>query len=233
MAAKVTLKVHRVPDGSVAGYAKVVAHNRNAADIRVADWSGTCGPDGTHTWQTLDTGLAGDFYDFDAEFIDDNGVRWTGRISERIGSGRDQSLVVYVRPEFVGKLEIDERAVRFLKSTPEGEGVLSTLFELQTAATAGMVRATVTLATAVIEGLIRIRAKAEKVWKPEWENSQYGVLVETAEIRKLLPANVVDRARGLADLRRPGAHEKGTTTLPAEAQIAKKAVEDLVAAWCK
>jgi hypothetical protein len=67
------------PDGSPAKFADAVAHNRNAADPRVADWTGRTGPGRKHAWASFDTGVAGDLYDLDGSIIDDNGVRCVGR----------------------------------------------------------------------------------------------------------------------------------------------------------
>ena len=136
-------------------------------------------------------------------------------------------------PTYSGQLTIPESAVRYLEGTSDGRPILASLEELKRAVGNGMIQGTITLSTYVLEGLIRVVAKARDVWSDAWDRKTYSELLEVPQILGLFPASVKDRARALADLRRPSAHYKYTTSLPAEAQIAAKTVEDIVAAWCK
>ncbi len=230
MSARVTLRI-TLADGTPAENVRVLARNRDAWDKNVAEWHGVTGRDGVWTWPNLDTGTAGDFYDFYAEMVDDLGVSWAARASDRIGSPRD--IPIRLLPTYSGQLAIPESAVRYLEGTSDGRSILASLEELKRAVGNGMIQGTITLSTYVIEGLIRVVAKARNVWSETWDRKTYSELLEVPQILGLFPASVKDRARALADLRRPSAHYKYTTSLPAEAQIAAKTVEDIVAAWCK
>lgn len=219
--------------GQRSACATVLAKNRNAADPRFLEWHGVANPFGEYTWASLDTGVVADLYDFEAWNIDHDGIRTSGKITERISGGGSVQLTVYLKPDFLAKLTLPEPALRYLRRSEDGGRVLASVAELQSAVTAGMVRATIQLSTVVIEGLIRVRARATNIWDTAWENSTYGQLVSLRPIRAMLPAEVEARAMALADLRPPSAHLKATDALPGEAQTAVRTVEDLLAAWCK
>lgn len=229
MGAKVTVKVS-LPDGTPAENARLLGRNRNAWDKSVAEWHGVTGPGGTWTWANLDTGTVGDFYDIYAELVDEVGVKWAAKTSDRINSGRE--IQIRLAASYTGQLTIPESAVRFLEANSDGRAVLASLDELKRAVGAGMIQGTITLSTYVLEALIRIVARSKDVWDVAWERKTYSELLEVPQVLGLFPPNVKDRARALADLRRPSAHYKYTTSMPAEAQIAARTVEDTVAAWC-
>jgi hypothetical protein len=226
------------PDGRPARGVRLRAHNNNASDQRVANWNGISGSDGTLTWRNLDTGMAGDHYQIDARYTDKDGIAWVGSLTERIFA------VNPTQPETLGiritlaEASLDEMhlpqlpepVIARMRGDPDGRIILDRFVELDRAVQAKLTISPITLATSIIEGLLRVMAKRAGSWNPEWEEETFGALLGRPPIQALLPPAAVDRLRALNQLRKPAAHFKGENPLAAEATLALQIAQDLAEA---
>lgn len=225
--ARATIFVY-LPGKKPAVGANITGVNRNAWNKKVGSWKGTIGEDGSYTWGNIDTGTFGDFYDFEAIYVDEDGVKWVGRISDRIAKPTD--LAIVLSPEY-RTIHISKEAIENLAKQERGKSLLEGIKELQKSMSAGLVHASITLSTWILEGLIKIKAQNQEIWKEEYEQKTFGQLVSMEEVNKMLPVNMRDRIKGVANWRKPHAHFKGAKTVREEAQLVSYLVKDLAEEW--
>jgi hypothetical protein len=228
MGARVTVVVS-FPDGSLAPGVSLLADNRNAWNPRQRYWNGRTDSSGQFIWGNLDTGTAGDLFDFNASLVDETEVKWSGSATDRIAG--PASVRVVLQPEFAGKLTLPTSVIENLSHSPEGRRVGEALVELQSAISSGLVDATLTLSTWILEGMIRSKLKVQKVWDDAWDSLTYGQLVSQKRVRDAIPEASRDRALAIADLRKPSAHFKAGKAVPADAQVAVTLVQELAITW--
>ncbi len=221
--------VVRYPDGSPVVGARIHGRNHNAWYASDRDWYGTTQADGSHTWQNIDKGTLGDRYTFEIAAVDKEGIRWEGVTSERVSM--DLEIPVVLSPAFSVELELPAGVVEHLKESEDGRQLLEGLRELKAALGAGLLRAPVVMGTWIIEGLIRVKAKAEGKWKEGYANLTFGQLVGNKDLLDLFPPGLRPRVRALADFRTPSAHNTGATPHAAEGQLAASIVVDTAASW--
>jgi hypothetical protein len=233
MGREVTVSV-TYPDGRAAGGVRVVAHNNNAAGA-VSDWYGITGPDGRHKWSSLDTGALGDHYHFMVEHLDPQGVTWISKASDRVAAGPGPMVMplrlVQALPAELGLPPLSTELIARIKAEPGGETVLVRFAELGKAIGAKMIIAPITLATSIIEGLLKSLGKRKHVWKEAWNDETFGQLIGHGEIRDLLPPGMIDRLTALNHLRKPAAHFKGDNPLLAESTLSAQLARE-VAEYC-
>lgn len=227
MGARVTIYAY-LPGKKPAVGASITGTNRNAWNKNVAYWKGIIGEDGSYTWDSIDTGALGDFYDFEARHVDEDGVKWTGLISERIKKPTTHTIIL--SPEF-STIQISKEAIENLAGQEMGKSILEGIKELQTSLSAGLVHGCITLSTWNLEGLIRIEAKNQGIWDESYERRTFGELVNIKEINEMIPSKMRDRIKGVVSWRKPHAHFKGAKTMREEAQLVSHLVEDLTEEW--
>jgi len=227
-----------LPGGVPASGVRLLAHNNNAADNRVADWRGTTRADGRHRWNSLDTGLAGDHYHFTARYIDDSGVEWIFALSDRIfapppNGPQVLEIRMELTPAYVEELalpELPSEVKQRLGQDPDGRAILDRFNELARAIVARITIGTITLSTSIIEGLLKVSATRRGVWRQEWEADTFGALIRRQEIQAMMPAGLVHRLQGLNQFRTPAAHYLGGNPAPAEASLAAQLAREVAVA---
>jgi hypothetical protein len=228
MATRVTIVV-KFPDGKPAVGAAIHGVDTNALSAGDRDWYGTTGADGSYTWTRANTGIAGNYHTYVVSFIDGEGIKWIGRASDRILT--PVTISVTLRPAYSIELELPRPVVESLGSTEEGRQVLEGFREMKTALGEGLLRSPVVLATWVLEGLIRIRARLLGTWKDGYSSQTFGQLVGNREILEMFPDSLQPRVRGVAAFRTSSAHNIGLPTHVAEGQLAASLAVDTAVTW--
>lgn len=226
-----------LPDGKPASGASITGTNTNAWSSGAKSWSGTTMQDGTHTWENIDTGLNGNKYDFYCRYLDSNGLEWVGEASDRIFSVPSGIIKqITLRHKF-----LDEDIDFTLRADLEGEiaknedghEILTAIKEMGLAIKQGMSHSAMALSTYIIEGLIITKAKKESLWRDEWNKYTYGMLIEEAAIKPLIPTQIYDRLKALNHLRVIGVHFKGVGSFIEDAKSGAAAIIYLAEAWFK
>jgi hypothetical protein len=227
MATQVTIRV-LFPDGS-----PVVGASIRGIDTHATggdrDWFGTTGADGTHTWTRANTGVAGNFHNYEVTFVDAEGIKWVGKTSERILT--PVVIPVTLRPAYSIELELPRPVVEALGASADGRQILEGMRELKTALGEGLLRSPVVLATWVLEGLIRIKAKMEGKWKEGYSEQTFGQLIANREILEMFPTGLQPRVKAVAAFRTPAAHNTGAPAHVAEGQLAASVAVDSAVSW--
>lgn len=207
----------KLSDGRPAAGARIVATNRDAWSAKARHSEGTAGPDGRVSWPSLDTGTKGDMYDFEAHVTDTEGVAWRGTSTHRIS--HDDSFEMGLAPYVPPLQEFSPEFIARLQGMEGGREVAQSLGELETARKAGLVLGVVALASHVIEGLIRLRARSKGVWDGEYDGDTLAALIRREKIKRMLPAGWYDKLDGFSKIRKPGVHSKGAMGQPEEASL--------------
>lgn len=228
MGTKIKLVV-RLPSGEPVKGAVIVGTNQNAWFDPVRYWRATTGVDGAYIWTNLDTGVAGDMYEFRAEYVDDRGVRWVGFASERIWEPREISITLH--PWYLGEVNLSDQVKNALGSSKEGQSVLEGIKELDLAIKGGLVQSAISLSTWVIEGMIRVKLTVMGKWKREWDHKTFAQLLEQSDVEQSIPPGLRARFKALAAVRTPSVHFKEGTSVPSEAQLGVSAVVQLAEEW--
>lgn len=227
MATRVTVKV-MFPDGS-----PVVGASIHGVDTHAVggdrDWYGTTHADGGHTWTRANTGVAGNFHTYEVTFVDREGLKWVGKSSDRILT--PVVIPITLRPAYSIELELPKPVVETLAASPDGRQILEGFREMKTALGEGLLRSPVVLATWVLEGLIRVKAKIEGKWKQGFADQTFGQLVANKEILELFPSSLQPRVKAVASFRTPSAHNTGAATHVAEGQLAASVALDTAVGW--
>ncbi len=228
MSARVTVQV-KMPDGSAAAGSELAATNLYATDPRNREWKGSTGSDGRFTWARMDTGvLQSDMYRIKATYIDAEGVRWTGEVTDRIR--RDVVVNICVNPSYLGKLSIPDVVLSNIEKLPEGRTLIEGIRELEEALRGGMAQSVVVLCHWALEGLVILKARTKDLWKDDWDTKSLGYFLDQPEVQQIVPDELRRKARTVAAVRHPGAHFMGKKTSPEEAQIAASIVRDVATA---
>ena len=228
MPTRVTIQVS-FPDGRPVVGAAIHGVDNNALSSSDRDWHGTTGADGTHTWTRANTGIAGNFHTYVVTFVDAEGVKWVGKTSERILT--PVVIPVTLHPAYSIELELPRPVVEALGTTEDGRQILEGFREMKTALGEGLLRSPVVLATWVLEGLIRVKARLTGTWKDSYSSQTFGQLVGNREIIELFPDSLRPRVRALAAFRTPSAHNTGAATHVAEGQLAASVAVDTAVGW--
>lgn len=225
MSAKVTLIV-RYPSGGFVVGATVIAYNLSASDDGHRTWEASTWFDGKAHWNKMDTGVATpDMYKFQVMHVDENGVQWTGSYSDRIWN--DSTFEMILKPVYEGVINLSDDVLKNIGETQGGEIVLTGLYELSKIVGTGSIQAVTLVAGWVMEGLIRLKARVEGLWKEEWEKRSLGEFIDQPAIQRIIPDGLRARIRGITNFRKLGAHYKDTIPLAAEAELSTKTVEEL------
>lgn len=220
----------KFPNGRPAISARILGFNHDAWDKKHhGEWHATAEEGGSHTFDNLDSGTLGDRYTFEATIVDEEGVRWSGEVSERIK--RDVDLTIVLAPSYSVDVEIPSPVKRTLERSEEGRQLLEGIRELKAALGAGLLRSPVVVSTWILEGLIQIKAKAEGKWRDGFSALTFGQLVANKEILAMFPSGIQPRVLALADFRTPSAHNTGAAAHVAEGQLAASIVVDTAASW--
>jgi len=118
-----------------------------------------------------------------------------------------------------------------LERTEDGRHLLEGIRELKAALGAGLLRSPVIVSTWILEGLIRIKAKAQGDWKEGFSSQTFGQLIANKEILGMFPQGLRPRVLALADFRTASAHNTGAAAYVAEGQLAASIVVDTAASW--
>lgn len=173
MATEVTIRV-MFPDGTPVAGASIHGVDAHAWGSD-KDWYGTTGTDGTHTWTRANTGAFGNFHRYEVTFTDREGLKWVGRSTERILS--PVTIPITLRPAYSIELELPKPVVEALEGSPDGRQILEGFREMKGALGEGLLRSPVVLATWILEGLIRVKAKIEGKWKNGYSVQTFGQLL--------------------------------------------------------
>lgn len=229
MGKTVTIVV-KFPDGRPAVGARILGVNHDAWDKKHhEEWRATAEESGSHTFDSLDTGTLGDRYTFAATVVDHEGVRWAGEVSERVK--RDLDLTIVLAPSYSVDVDLPSPVKKALEESEDGRQLLEAIRELKVALGAGLLRSPVVVSTWILEGLIRIRAKAVGKWKDGYSSQTFGELVGNKDLLELFPAGLQPRVQALAKFRTPSAHNVGAAAHIAEGQLAASVVVDTAASW--
>lgn len=229
-----TLKVF-FPDGTPANGVKITGINRDSWTDSAKYWYGTTLPDGSHTWQHIDTGVNGDKYDFYCRYIDLNGVEWKGITSDRIFTSSIELVkqITLYQPPLDEDLDFNLSALienNILKAE-SGKELLAAIREMSIALKQGMSHSALALSTYIIEGLIVITAKEQKIWKESWKKYSFGKLINEPKIQEIIPSEEQDKLFALNKLRIPGVHFKGGSSIIEEAKIGERIILKLAETW--
>ena len=216
MGARVSVSV-TLPGGSAAAGATIKAFNRNAWGPGARHWDGTTDSNGQHVWISMDTGWAGDLYDFEADFVDQQGVRWRGESTQRIEAPTTfvMGLAPYIPP--VG--DFSDALIAKLEAADGGAALLQAIGELEVARRSGLVLGVVSLGSHVIEGLIQVKCRLAGTWEERLASEPLGSLLREEPVRQVLPGGWIDKLEAFSRLRRPSVHAKGAVGQPEEASL--------------
>jgi hypothetical protein len=173
----------------------------------------------------MDTGWAGDLYDFIAEFVDSRGVRWRGESTQRIKGPSE--FVIGLTPFVPPVGDFPEDLIEQLGRTEGGRAVLQALGELEVARRSGLQLTVVAMSSVVVEGLIQAKCRASGAWDEKLTSEPLGVLIQAEPIRKVIPRTWLERLERFSKLRGPGAEVKSPTSQPEEASLAVGIVRGL------
>jgi hypothetical protein len=216
MGARVSVKVS-LPDGSVAAGSRIKAVNRNAWGKYDRHWEGTTDSAGEHVWASMDTGWAGDLYDFGADYVDEQGVRWKGESTQRIK--RSMSFVIGLAPFIPPVGDFSDAIIAKLKAAEGGTALLQAIGELEVARRSGLVLGVLSIGSHVIEGLIQVKCRIAGKWDDSFAVEPLGSLLKEDAVKEVVPGGWIDKLEAFSRLRRPSAHAKGAVGQPEEASL--------------
>lgn len=216
MGARVSVKVTLL-DGLAAPGATIKAFNRNAWGAGDRHWDGTTDSGGQHTWASMDTGWAGDLYDFTADFIDGRGVRWRGESTQRIGGPTSFTLglAAFIPP--VG--DFSDALIAKLESAEGGTALLQAIGELEVARRSGLVLGVVSIGSHVLEGLVQVKCRLAGTWEDALASEPLGSLIRKEQVKMVIPGGWIDKLDAFSRLRRPNVHPKGAVGQSEEASL--------------
>jgi hypothetical protein len=165
----------------------------------------------------MDTGWAGDLYDFEADFVDQQGVRWRGESTQRIEAPTTfvMGLAPYIPP--VG--DFSDALIAKLEAADGGAALLQAIGELEVARRSGLVLGVVSLGSHVIEGLIQVKCRLAGTWEERLASEPLGSLLREEPVKQVLPGGWIDKLEAFSRLRRPSVHAKGAVGQPEEASL--------------
>ena len=216
MGAEVSVRV-TMPDGTPAAGASIKAFNRNAWGVNDRHWNGTADSRGVQTWPSMDTGWAGDLYDFSATFVDAEGVRWRGESTQRIGA--PTQFVIGLAPFIPPVGDFSDALIAKIKSAEGGTALLQAIGELEVARRSGLVLGVVAIGSHVMEGLVKVRCKLAGEWDDALDREPLGNLIRNVRVKSVIPSGWIDKLEAFCRLRRPNVHPKGATSQPEEASL--------------
>ena len=214
MGARVLVTV-TLPDGSAVAGATLSALNRNAWNPDGRYWEGTTDSNGQHVWVSMDTGLVGDLYDFEANFVDRQGVHWRGESTQRIEAPTtfNMGLAPHIQP--VG--DFSDALIVKLKAAEGGKALCQALGELEVARRSGLILGVVAIGSHVIEGFIQVKCRLDGTWQERLASEPLGILLKEEPVRQVLPGGWIDKLEAFSRLRKPSVHAKGAVGQPEEA----------------
>jgi hypothetical protein len=227
MGAKVTVKVQR-PSGDPAPGATIRATNRSAWIASDSEWAGTTDSDGQFIWANLDTGWGGDLFDFEANYIAADGVRWRGKCTQRIDA--PTAFTLGLTPFIAPVGEFSPLLIERLRSIEDGSYVLQAIGELEAVRKSGLIIAVLTVGSKVVEEMIQLKCKLAGTWNPEFSNMTLGQLIKTQTVRDVVPPGWINKLQAICHLRIPAAHAKNALGQPEEASLMVGVVRGLAEA---
>lgn len=216
MGARVSVTV-TLPSGLPAAGASLSAYNRNAWAAGDRTWEGTADSKGEHVWTSMDTGWAGDLYDFKADFVDADGVRWEGASTQRIGT--PTTFTIGLTPSFPPIGEVSDAVLAKIHEVVGGDALLQAMSELEVARRSGLVLGVVAIGSHVLEGLIQVKCRIAGLWDDGLLNESLGSLIRKEPVKRVVPGGWIDKLDAFSRLRRPGVHSKGSIGQPEEASL--------------
>ena len=223
------------PDGSTAVGVNITGINRDAWTESARYWYGTTNLDGSYTWDHIDTGINGDKYDFTCRYVDSKGSEWKGEASDRIFTRpATQIKTIVLRQPFLDEdldFTLPGEIESVIAGNQNGNEILAAIKEMGLAIKQGMSHSAIALSTYIIEGLIIMKSKENKIWKTEWNKYTYGQLIKEEEIKAIIPADILERAIALNHLRILGVHFKGTSSIIEDAKSGVQVILFLAKTW--
>ena len=215
MGARVTINVLLPPNQPVEG-AEITGINHDAWSASHRIWRGRTDVNGSFTWANIDTGTLGDRYTFKVAYTDPEGVSWSGSVSERIN--RPLTLKVTLSPEFSDNKSISPIVVSSLSASKEGERLLASMRELDSALNANLVQSALLLEVAIIELAIRLHLEKTGRYRREWDHLTPAVLVAFKEVDNAIGPTLVSQVRDLFSARNNLVHGPGKESIAALSQ---------------
>jgi hypothetical protein len=74
-----------------------------------------------------------------------------------------------------------------IEKTPGGGELIAAFREMNLAINQGMSHSAIALSAYIVEGLIIMKVKKDRIWKEEWDRYTYGQLINENDIKKILP----------------------------------------------
>ncbi|MCL4308554.1 MAG: hypothetical protein M1606_00890 [Candidatus Thermoplasmatota archaeon] len=165
----------------------------------------------------MDTGWAGDLYDFTADYIDGQGVRWRGESTQRIGA--PASFTIGLAPFIPPVGDFSDSLIAKLKSVEGGTALLQAIGELEVARRSGLVLCVVSIGSYVLEGLVQAKCRLAGAWEDALARETLGSLIRMEQVKKVIPSGWIDKLDAFSRLRRPNVHPKGAVGQPEEASL--------------
>jgi hypothetical protein len=165
----------------------------------------------------MDTGWAGDLYDFAADFVDGGGVRWRGESTQRIGA--PTSFVIGLAPFIPPVGDFSDALIAKLKEAGGGTALLQAMGELEVARRSGLILGVVSIGSHVLEGLIQVKCRIAGTWDESLAEQPLGSLIKQDQVRRTIPGGWIDKLEAFSRLRRASVHPKGAVGQPEEASL--------------
>ena len=209
--------------------------------------SGMTGTDGSCIVSLNTQGFVGLVnLEFQASTIDSaTGVGWSGEVRHRWG-------LVHIRPGLPGPkreaqvmLSRQPRDISFglnsqtftaIQASAEGGLLLYDIEELLECLRSSLPSASLALAGKVLDGSVKIKARADGWWQSAWDRLPLGSLLSEAEVKKRLVSTIGeggwDRLKGSGVyVRNVGAHQKFVLVSMDEAVASSRVVFDFMVRW--